>query len=253
MKKIIIIALAVLVAVSASAARPRQYTDRSYSSPNGLSIPYKVLFPKDFDRSESYPLLLFLHGAGERGSDNQAQTVHGGRLLATDKQLRDVIVIVPQCPESDYWAPTENGDFKPENFPENAEMMPSLAAVKELLEGYIATGLVKTDRIYCTGLSMGGMGTLDFALRFPDFFAAVQPVCGGVNIERCRQYKGRTAFRFFHGEDDPVVDCSCSLRADEALRQAGAESSVTTYPGVKHGSWYNAFEEEDFIGWLLKH
>ena len=237
-----------------SLVQGRQFVDRNFVSSLGQTIPYKVAFPEAFDPAESYPVLLFLHGAGERGTDNGRQIVHGGKLLLNDPGLQNVIVIAPQCPEEDYWVsivrPVDNAN---RTFPEAAPISASLFGVKELLDSFISLGFVDTEHIYGSGLSMGGFGILDLTVRFPELFAAVQPICGGINTERLRDWNGKTAFRFFHGLKDDIVLPKFSSEADKVLRDKGIESSIVTYPEANHNSWDSAFAEPDFVKWFIKH
>ena len=249
MKRLIITITAVLLAASLLQARDGKYVQRVFVSDEGLALNYNVIYPDNFCPEKAYPVLVLLHGSGERGDDNQLQLFHGGELLRTSDELCEVIVIVPQCPTYTTW--TFSIDWS--GFPGETVTAPAESAVKQLIDSFIALGFADPEKIYGTGLSMGGMGILDMTLRYPDYFAAVEPICGNVNAERCSNYKGRTAFRFFHGTDDKAVDPNGSRNANAALQAAGIESSLVEYPGVGHGSWYNAFAEPDFISWLLKH
>lgn len=230
-------------------AQERQFEKRMFQASNGINLPYNILLPENYDSSKEYPLLLFLHGSGERGTDNEKQLIHGGKLLSTSKELLDVIVIVPQCPENQTWAPSKQWAEYPSDAPQTAPA----TAVLELIDGMIAKGQVNLDRIYGAGLSMGAMGILDLTLRRPNFFKAVSPICGNVNLERVRKYYGRTAFRLYHGIDDKVVDPKGSLMITAILYEHGFEADLICYAGVGHGSWYNAFAEKDFLSWILKH
>lgn len=249
MKKIILAIAAVLLSAALLQAREGKYLQRVFVSDEGLALNYNILFPDNFDPAKAYPVLVLLHGSGERGDDNQLQLFHGGELLRTSDELSEVIVIVPQCPIYTTWT----FSIKWAEFPDQTVVAPAESAVKQLIDNFIALGFADSQKIYGTGLSMGGMGILDMALRYPDYFAAIEPICGNVNPERCSRYKGRTAFRFFHGTDDTSVDPNGSRNANAALQAAGIESSIIEYPGVGHGSWHNAFAEPDFISWLLKH
>lgn len=233
----------------------RNFTDRVYVASHGQALPYKILFPENFDPAESYPLFLFLHGAGERGTDNKAQITHGEQLFLSDDLLKQAIVIAPQCPEEDYWVNIVRpvNDNAHRVFPESAPISISLMSVKELLDSFIALGMVDESRIYGAGLSMGGFGILDLAMRYPDFFAAVEPICGGVNVNRVASYSGPTAFRFFHGLRDDIVPPRFSHDAYRALQEKGVESYLVEYPEANHNSWDSAFLEPDFIVWLFKH
>lgn len=253
MKKIFSILALLAIAGSALFAQNREFTKKVFHASNGLDLPYQILYPENFDPNAQYPMILFLHGSGERGNDNGMQTYHGGKLFTSAEELKGVIFIAPQCPWYDYWGPVSREDGGKSYFPEDAPIQNSLEAAKELMDSFVRLGFVQTDKIYGTGLSMGGFGILDFALRFPDYFAAVQPICGGVNIDRCKAYRGHTAFRFFHGLDDKAVDPNNSINAHAVFTENGIKSELLTYPGVGHGSWNNAFAEPDFLSWFFKH
>lgn len=221
----------------------------SVSVPYQMSVPYEGLF------HHKRPLLLFLHGAGERGCDNQSQLKHGGELLLSSPELKNVIVIAPQCPEGMSWAKMMADSSTDENgntmFAFCDTISEPLAAVKGLIDSLVCAGKVDTRRIYCTGLSMGGMGTFDLLLRYPDFFAAAEPICGAVNLKRLSQWTGNTPVRLFHGDADPTVPVYCSRMAYKTLKDAGKSVEYKEYPGVQHNSWDNAFAEPDFLSWML--
>ncbi|MDE6148404.1 MAG: phospholipase [Bacteroidales bacterium] len=256
MKRIIAaILLLLLLSLAINAAFGREFTDRTFISSHGQVLPYRILFPENYSPSRQYPLLLFLHGAGERGTDNRSQTAHGQQLLLSDKMLEQAIVIVPQCPKEDYWVNivrpvTSNAE---RTFPEAAPISASLMSVKELVDSFIILGIADKDRIYGTGLSMGAFGILDLAMRNPDYFAAVELICGGVNLNRISSYKGKTAFRFFHGLKDDIVPPHFSQEAHKVLKENGIESCLVEYPQANHNSWDTAFSEPDYIEWLFKH
>lgn len=237
-------------------AQERTAVKRTFESSSGLELPYRVIWPDNFDPSKSYPLLLFLHGAGERGDDNEAQLTHGRGLLLESGQLRDVIVIAPQCPAEGYWVdivrPTTYEECMNRTFPSDADITPSLAAVKELADAIISLGFVDMDRVYGTGLSMGAMGTLDLMCRFPDFFTAIEPVCGAVELSRLEAYNGKTAVRLFHGTKDETVPVHFSRDAYKVLSaKKGMTVEYVEYPECRHDSWTTAFASEGFLDWML--
>lgn len=255
MRKTLLSTAIILFAAFALAAQPRQYTFKNFTARNGQVLPYAVLYPENFDPCRQYPLLLFLHGSGERGTDGSAQLKHGGEFFASAEQLHDVIFLAPQCPKEDAWA-CYGKPAKPElkatfEFPYVAPVSSSLTAVKELLDAFESLGFVDTDRVYACGLSLGAIGILDFAMRWPDYFAAIEPICGAVSPRRCSEFGGRTQFRFFHGLEDEAVLPRHSIEADKALKSAGVHSEIVLYPEVQHNSWNNAFAEADFLDWML--
>ncbi len=256
MKKLVGIFLLLLAVTSVSMGKSREYTFKQYVAKNGQVLPYAILYPENFNPQQKYPLMLFLHGSGERGIDGTAQLKHGGEFLASAEQLKDVILVVPQCPKEDAWA-CYSKPGKPElkatfEFPYTAPISSSLTAVKELLDCFISLGFADSDRVYAFGLSLGAIGILDFAMRYPDYFAAIQPICGAVSSRRCAEFKGRTQFRFFHGLEDTSVLPRHSIEANEALQSAGIHSEIVLYPGIPHNSWDSAFAESDFLTWMLE-
>ena len=235
----------------------REFLDRIFISQTGQTLPYKIIYPDNFKPSESYPVLLFLHGAGERGTDNDKQVAHGRNRFMTDDALRDVIFLAPQCPVEDYWVnvvrTTNLNEHLNRKFPYQSPISSSLLAAKELLDAMISLGFVDVDRIYGAGISMGAMGILDMAMRYPDLFAAVQPICGGVNVDRTKEFNGKTAFRFFHGLKDDIVLPKFAQENCAALKATGVEAVIIEYPYANHNSWDPAFAEDDFFTWLLNH
>lgn len=263
-------ALALCSSISAN-GQSKTLESKHFKANDGFVLPYIISTPasaQDITRlssqdnnqaittnGERLPLLVYLHGAGERGNDNISQLNHGKELFLNSPELENVIVIAPQCPADGYWVdivrPTTPEECAVRTFPENAEMTAPLRAVKDLIDSLVNSGKVDTHRIYCTGLSMGGMGTLDLMLRFPNLFAAAEPICGAVNISRLAKYSGNTAVRLFHGDCDETVPVHFSREAYDTLKKIGHEVEYIEYPGVYHNSWDKAFAEKDFLNWML--
>ncbi len=216
------------------------------------TLPYRILYPKNYDKTKSYPLVLFLHGAGERGNDNESQLVHGSTLFTNplNRAKFPAIVIFPQCPKKGYWAPIhdrENG-FSYVNTKKPTEPM---QLVIRLIKDIQKTDAVDTKRMYVTGLSMGGMGTYDLVCRYPRMFAAAVPICGGVSIERLKKIK-KMPLRIYHGAADNVVSPEHSRNAYIELKALGSQNiELFVFPGVGHDSWNSAFKQEDFLGWIF--
>lgn len=223
MKKLILLLSVLLFSLEFVAAQD-EYERSVFVSSSGDSLNYRLLEPEVMQAGEKYPLVLFLHGAGERGNDNEKQLTHGGQMFLNpvNREKYPAFVLFPQCPESGYWA-YENRpqSFIPTQMPVGKEMPSVFQAVKELLDMYLANPQVDKSRIYIMGLSMGAMGTYDMVSRFPDIFAAAVPICGTVNPTRLSAARN-VAFRIFHGDADDVVPVAGSRQAYKALKAAGA-------------------------------
>ena len=226
-----------------------------FRTAKGDSLLYRQLNPQKIKKGERYPLVLFLHGAGERGSDNVSQLRHGAMMFTNpvNRENYPCFAIFPQCPADLYWpTPKRPDSFKEGNpFPADAEISGPLALTKELLDSLVKTYPVDKGRIYIVGLSMGGMGTFDMVCRFPDMFAAAIPICGGINTDRLNHFSSETAFRIFHGDADSVVPVEFSREAYLKLKAGGADVEYIEFPGVDHGSWEPAFNRTDFMSWLF--
>lgn len=218
----------------------------------GDTLKYRVLFPENYDTTRKYPMVMFLHGMGERGSDNESQLLHGASLFIDEETRKDYpsIVIFPQCSLDDSWIKitrNESGDI---DFPKNAKMTNSLLLVKKLLDTYKKDDAVDKNRIYIGGLSMGGMGTYDLICRYPKYFAVAIPICGGVNTERLKKVK-KMPIRIFHGGEDPTVSREYSRNAFIELKANGSKKvEYIEFPGVGHDSWTKAFAYPDFLSWM---
>ena len=225
---------------------------------NGNKLPYRILYPVNFDKTKKYPLLLFLHGAGERGKDNEKQLMHGSKLFITDENRKNfpAIIIFPQCPEESFWAAAKiDRSVQPYkiDFDYNAQPTWPLAAANELVKKTINEGSVDKSKVYITGLSMGGMGTFESVYRNPDMYAAALPICGGGDVKNYDKRVAKTAFWVFHGAADAIVNVKLSQQMVDKLKALKAEVKYSEYPGVNHNSWDNAFAEKDYLNWMLQH
>ena len=224
------------------------------------TMPYRLLMPENFDTSKKYPLILFLHGSGERGNDNEKQLIHGSTLF-TDTALRrkfPAIILVPQCATDDYWS----NCFREIDSVTHAikytyqiDGDPTLAmtmAIK-LTEKLIAEMPVEKTQVYVMGLSMGGMGTYEIVRRMPNTFAAAVPICGGANPQTAKALR-QTAWWIFHGEKDTSVPYSFSLDMVNALSKIwGTDLKFSSYPNATHNSWDAAFAEPNLFPWMFRH
>jgi len=248
-----ILLLTLLTGFSLKAQNLELYEKRTYTNSEGEELPYRILYPENYDENQEYPLVLFLHGAGERGNDNALQLKHGAELFLKkeNREQFPAIVVFPQCAREDYWAYMERTESGVRQFPYYAEPGTSLGLALELLNELIAEEGVDEDRLYLMGLSMGGMGTFETLARLPVRFAAAAPICGGGNTDLARLYAQNTDLWIFHGAEDVVVSPELSRAMYERLQTLGANVKYTEYPGVNHNSWENAFAEPDLLPWLF--
>lgn len=226
-------------------------------STDGFELPYRIYYPKSFNTDNFHPVLLFLHGAGERGNDNEAQLVHGSEVIASGMEKYNSIAVLPQCPEDDYWVRLRESErlvSGQRDFELDVSGKPSkaLGAVIELVSDLKSKSYTDTARMYVAGLSMGGMGTFDILWRMPNTFAAAMPICGAGSPSKAGDV-AKVPMRIFHGEEDAVVAVSESIQMHEAITKNGGTPELIIYPGVNHNSWDSAFAESDFVSWLFKH
>jgi len=234
------------------------YEKKEFKYADGQVLPYRILYPENYDKNKKYPLLLLLHGAGERGKDNEKQLTWGSKLFITAENRKSfpAIVVFPQCPEESFWAVTKidrtTTPFKIE-FDYSAEPNWPLAAANALVKKLSNEEGVDKSRIYISGLSMGGMGTFESVYRYPDLYAAALPICGGGDVNRYDKRVAKVPFWIFHGAVDAVVNPQLSRDMVEKLKSLKAEVKYSEYPGVNHNSWENAFAEKDYLSWMLQH
>jgi len=216
-----------------------------------LGLPYQSYYPDEYSESEKLPLILFLHGAGERGEDNEKQVVHIAPILssAAVQNENPCILIFPQCPEEDYWAhvATENGVWSVLN---SNTPTPAMGKVIALLDELINDPKVDKSRIYLSGLSMGGFGTFDLLSRKPNTFAAAIPICGGADTSKVDRYKHVPLWNF-HGAKDPVVSVEFSQQFMSKFIEYGGNPRYTEYHDGDHNVWTRAYEEPGLIPWIF--
>ncbi len=206
------------------------------SSDFSVSLNYYIYLPQEYDAQKSWPLILFLHGAGERGdnlSDLELVTKNGLPNYIEDHPEFPFIVICPQCPINSYW-------------PSQVEQL------NILLENIIKQYKVDDERIYLTGLSMGGYGTWYMAFSHTEKFAAIAPVCGA-GIKSSAQKLASLPIWVFHGEKDPIIPFSESEYLVNAIRQCGGDIKFTAYPEVGHDSWTKTYQNKELYEWFLSH
>ena len=200
-----------------------------------VSLNYLLYLPESYDpdKDKTWPLLVFLHGSGERGNDIEKIKVHGPPKLIEAGLHFPFIVLSPQCPDKRDW---------------DAETI--YALVKNIAGRY----MVDENRIYVTGLSMGGWATWDLAMAYPGYFAAIAPVCGRIDRNyprRADELKSMPVWAF-HGAADDVVPVTDAAKMIRLLQDAGGNARITIYPGANHDSWTETYNNPELYEWLLK-
>lgn len=215
---------------------------------------YRILYPLQYEPGKKYPVVLFLHGSGERGNNNEAQLSWGADLFldSANRAAYPAIVVFPQCPLTSSWAAvTRTQDSLHFAFPADQPATKPMLMVMELMNSMVQNGEANQKKMYVGGLSMGGFGTYDILWRMPRFFAAAFPICGGGNPDKVKLYAKNYPIWVFHGGSDPVVPVANSHLMVNALKEAGANVKYSEYPGVGHDSWKNAFAEPGLLSWLF--
>lgn len=221
-----------------SALKPKSFTG---STRHVHRLGYYLYLPTEYNRApkKKWPVILFLHGAGERGTNLRKILKHGPPKLIKDGRHFPFVVVSPQCPRGQTW---------------------SDEALLSLVDDIIHRHRVDARRIYLTGLSMGGYGTWSLGLKHPERFAAIAPICGGGEIVSLLLAEGKRLKRLkalpvwaFHGAKDNVVRPSESERMVHALRELGNDPKLTIYPEAEHDSWSETYENPALYEWFLQH
>lgn len=216
------------------------FVDKTYKNADGSESPYVVFVPHDYDGKKEYPVILFLHGAGETKSEKSKaggkMPVEVGIGPAIKKQEKSFpfIVVIPRA-EGFGWQAT------------GANAKRALAMLDDVTKEY------KTDpkRVYLTGLSMGGMGTWSIAMAHPEKWAAIVPICGRGDVKSAEKIKDIPCW-CFHGDADKAVPVSGSRDMIDAIKKAGGSPKYTEYPNVGHDSWVPAYDTKELWTWLLE-
>jgi predicted peptidase len=198
-----------------------------------VTLNYLLYLPPGYDKQDKWPLVLFLHGAGERGDNLDKVKMHGPPKLVDKGKEFPFIIVSPQCPNGHWW---------------NNELVPLTALLDDIESKY----KVDRDRVYCTGLSMGGFGTWALAAANPNRFAAIVPICGGGEPLLARALKNMPVWAF-HGGKDPVVPVKRSQDLIDALKKVNPEAKLTIYPDALHDSWTATYDNPEVYDWLLAH
>ena len=233
------------------------YAKAEFSSSDDYVLPYRIYYPKNFNSELKYPIFVFLHGASERGNDNEAQLTHGSELIGKKMDELGGIAIFPQCPENENWVNVTidqtTDDVSVDHIIDaDKPATPSLNAVIKLLKELKSESYIDKNRLYVSGLSMGGMGTFDLLYRMPGEIAAAAPICGAGAPEKAFDMI-RTPIRLYHGEKDYIVPSKESKVMEREFRKYKGNVETFYYENVGHDSWNNAFSEPDFVEWFFQH
>lgn len=225
--------------------RAGEFEKREYKDGHGAKLAYRLFKP--VESKEKLPLVLFLHGAGERGDDNESQLKIGVKYFVDNQTSFPCFVVAPQCPSKLQWVDT------PWGAPKHAMPARPTEPLRLALELVAALEMelpVDPKRLYVTGLSMGGFGTFDAIQRAPKRFAAAVPLCGGAD-EAMAPVIAKVPLWIFHGATDDIVKTSRSRNIVEALKKSGGTPKYTEYPGVGHFCWDQAYQEKELFPWLF--
>lgn len=239
-------------------AQSKEDFEKEHFISNGDTLNYRILYPNNFSEDEKYPVILILHGAGERGDDNEAQLVHGSDLFLNEENREKYpsIVIFPQAPKEDYWAKVEvKRDTMPFqfDFKNKEQSTKSLGLVMKMMDSVVSQDFVNDKKVYVGGLSMGGMGTYEILYKKPEMFAAAFAICGGANPEIAAEYPKGFNIWIFHGEKDDVVPPGLSKEMARTINHNGGNAKLSLYPNDNHNSWDLAFAEPYLLKWLFSH
>ena len=195
-----------------------------------ITMDYLLFLPDNYAEREEWPLLLFLHGAGERGDDLAQVKMHGPPKIVETQKDFPFVVVSPQCKSNRWWDP---------------------AKLSALLDDVVAKYHIDEDRIYVTGLSMGGFGSWALAAAEPDRFAAIVPICGGGEPRSVRRFAHLPVW-VFHGAKDSVVPPQRAEEMVDALKAVDGNVKLTIYPEAGHNSWTPAYSSQELYDWLLQ-
>lgn len=232
----------------------RSYKAEVFTSSEGHELPIRILYPDNYSNSKSYPMLIFLHGVGERGNNNQNQLVHIAPRFMTDdfQKKHEAIIVFPQCAEGDSWAPYGEGETGSWLIQSDKPATISTQALLEWINIFTAETSVDPTQMYLAGLSMGGFGTMDILYRRPNMFAAAVAICGGGNSRFQSKFK-HVPLWIFHGAKDLVIPVALSRKIVESCKALEMDYRYTEYPEGGHDVWNQAWSEPELVDWIFSH
>lgn len=238
------------LAIEASPEALAMFDASTYVNENNDTLLYRMLVPQNKCFLKKYPLVIFLHGSGERGNDNERQLIWGAGAFIQKENLKNYpcYVIAPQCPAEKRWL-ERRWDLPTHDMPE--EPSETMALVMELIDKVISEYPININRIYVTGLSMGGYGTWDLISRMPEKIAAAAPICGGGDENQAAKLIDMPIW-VFHGSLDTTVPPERSRNMVNAIKEeGGTKIRYTEYPDVGHGSWKPAYADPELMKWMF--
>lgn len=245
-RRIIPIVLLIFISVFKANSQSSDFEKHTFDNGDDFKLPYRFLIPENIQEDKKYPLLLFLHGAGEWGTDNDIQLRHFPSKFIDASY--PCYILVPQCTESSPWSsfPQYPGVYTP------AEPTKSTAQVLSLIDTLLHSDSLQIDpdRVYVTGYSLGGEGTFDIIARAPDLFAAAIPICGIADTAKA-QLMVNTPLWIFLGSEDDINDVNYSRIIVDALEKIGKPPKYTEYEGDGHYIWGAAYSEPELLPWLF--
>lgn len=256
MSKLYVLSLLCIVNTIAMAQSNEGFNASTFVNEKSDTLLYQWLKPVGKNQQEKFPLVLFLHGAGERGKDNTKQLKNGASVFLKDENRKTfpAYVVFPQCPEADYWASVaiDRSSLPLQlDFDYQRPLTKSLQLAIDLVNSLIKSESIDTTRIYIVGLSMGGMGTFEAVYHYSTLFAAAIPMCGGGDTLSYGKKKPMIPLWIFHGDADNVVEVKHSRQMVHTLKEFSSSVKYTEYPGVRHNSWDYAFADPDLLSWLF--
>lgn len=250
---LVVTALFVLpVTLAAAESLPQAYKACVYNSADGKEMGYRLLLPEPLDTGKKYPVVLFFHGAGERGNDNAAQLRHclAAFITPENRAKYPCFVIAPQCPTGQQWVNMPWGADSGTRPEQPSEAMKLALAILDSVEQQYATN-IDLQRVYVAGISMGGYATWDCITRYPERFAAAVPVCGGGDEKTVTPAVAKIPLWAFHSKDDKTVKFIRSQHMIEAMQANGGSPKFTEYPTGGHNSWDRAYADPELFPWLF--
>ena len=243
-------AFLLVLAIAGNLHAADDWIQKTYTSPDGKSMGYRLLLPHNYDQKKKYPVVIFFHGSGERGTNNTAQTVTGvGIFLKPEIRAKyPCFVVAPQCSTNGWWVDSSKDPATGKRHSQpNGDMQLALKCLDEVMAAYSTDA----NRLYVTGLSMGGFGAWDCITRFPERFAAGVPICGGGDPESIDATVARVPVWVFHSANDDHVPVQGDRDMVAAMKKNGGNPHYTEFPDSGHFCWDKAYAEPKLMPWLF--